>query len=169
VFLSAVAPAPAAAATPGALPFQPIFGPIGAQPPSNLAATVTPQIRSAAKKAAELARKRRAVPKPPAPKPKPKPKPRVSYGPWHTAKASWYWEPQPLAGGGYLTPGAMIVAHKSLPFGTKIQFSYHGRTCVAVVKDRGPYVGGREFDLGPGTAKALHFDGVDYDSYRLVK
>jgi rare lipoprotein A (peptidoglycan hydrolase) len=62
----------------------------------------------------------------------------------------------------------MIVAHKTLPFGTRIQFSYRGRSCIAVVMDRGPYVGGREFDLGPGTAAALRFDGVDQVSYRLV-
>jgi rare lipoprotein A (peptidoglycan hydrolase) len=73
-----------------------------------------------------------------------------------------------LAGGGTLHSDSMIVAHKSLPFGTRIQFSYNGRTCVAVVGDRGPYVGGREFDLGPGTAKALGFDGVDYLRYRII-
>jgi hypothetical protein len=73
-----------------------------------------------------------------------------------------------LAGGGTLHSDSMIVAHKSLPFGTRIQFSYNGHTCVAMVKDRGPYVGGREFDLGPGTAKALGFDGVDYLRYRII-
>jgi len=62
----------------------------------------------------------------------------------------------------------MIVAHRSLPFGTKIQFRYKGRTVVAKVKDRGPFIGGRTFDLGPGTAKALHFDGVGKVKWRIV-
>jgi hypothetical protein len=101
---------------------------------------------------------------------RPKPRPQDPYAgiPWRSALCSWYWQPQGLAGGGYLTPNAMIVAHKRLPFGTRIQFSYRGRTCVAVVMDRGPYVGRREFDLGPGTARALGFDGVDTVSYRIV-
>ena len=135
----------------------PRVGAIGAAP-SGMAAAA--RIAAAARTKVNLSRKRRPLP--------PAPKPKQSYGPWRTALCSWYWEPQGLAGGGYLTPNAMIVAHKTMPFGTRIQFSYKGRTCIAVVKDRGPYVGGREFDLGPGTAKALGFDGVDRVSYRLV-
>lgn len=115
------------------------------------------RIALAANRIANLAKKSRPVPKPP-----------VTYGPWCSAVCSWYWEPQALAGGGYLKSDSMIVAHKSLPFGTRIQFSYHGHTCIATVMDRGPYVSGREFDLGPGTAHALGFDGVDTVSYRLV-
>jgi hypothetical protein len=52
------------------------------------------------------------------------------------------------------------VANKSLPCGTKVTIRYHGRTVVAPVIDRGPYVGNREFDLTGATARALHFDGV---------
>jgi rare lipoprotein A (peptidoglycan hydrolase) len=73
-----------------------------------------------------------------------------------------------MAGGGTLQPGSMVVAHRSLPFGTRIEFSYKGRTCVAVVQDRGPFVGGRTFDLGPGTAKALGFGGVGTVDYRIL-
>jgi rare lipoprotein A (peptidoglycan hydrolase) len=73
-----------------------------------------------------------------------------------------------MAGGGTLQPDSMVVAHRSLPFGTRIEFSYKGRTCVAVVQDRGPFVGGRTFDLGPGTAKALGFGGVGTVDYRIL-
>ncbi len=76
------------------------------------------------------------------------------------ALASWYGEGQALACGGHLTPGMMGVAHKSLPCGTKITIRYHGRQVRVPVVDRGPYAGGREFDLGPGVRAALHFDGV---------
>ena len=34
-------------------------------------------------------------------------------------------------------------------------FSYGGRTVVATVDDRGPYVGGRTWDLNQNTAAAL--------------
>lgn len=158
-----IAPAAAEAVTMTNMrPVAPVVGPIGVAAPSGAAPAATRAAAVARTSiAAALAHKRRplpARPKPPAPK----------FGPWRSATCSWYWEPQPLAGGGYLTPNAMIVAHKTLPFGTRIQFSYRGRTCIAVVKDRGPYVSGREFDLGPGTAKALGFDGVDQVSYRFA-
>jgi rare lipoprotein A (peptidoglycan hydrolase) len=35
-----------------------------------------------------------------------------------------------------------------------------GRTVTAVVDDRGPYVGGRQWDLNQNTAGALGFGGV---------
>ncbi|MRR11817.1 hypothetical protein EG835_04975 [bacterium] len=73
-----------------------------------------------------------------------------------------------MAGGGTLEWGSMVVAHRSLPFGTRVEFSYNGNTCVAVVQDRGPFVGGRTFDLGPGTAAALGFSGVGTVDYRIL-
>lgn len=91
---------------------------------------------------------------------------------WKSAKVSWYgpgFYGHTMAGGGQLTPKSMVVAHRSMKFGTKIQFTYKGKTVVAVVKDRGPYVSGRTFDLGPGTAKALGFSGVGTVKWRVVK
>jgi hypothetical protein len=76
------------------------------------------------------------------------------------ALASWYGEGQALACGGHMTPGMMGVAHKSLPCGTKVTIRYRGHQVRVPVVDRGPYAGGREFDLGPGVRSALHFDGV---------
>lgn len=66
----------------------------------------------------------------------------------------------PLACGGSLGYGAMVVANTSLPCGTKLAIRYRGRTVQATVRDRGPYVGGREFDLAGGVARKLGFDGV---------
>lgn len=94
-----------------------------------------------------------------------------SSGGWKTARVSWYgpgFYGNTMAGGGTLRPDSMVVAHRSLAFGTKIEFSYKGRTCVAVVRDRGPYTAGRVFDLGPGTAKALGFSGVGTVKYRII-
>ncbi len=90
---------------------------------------------------------------------------------WNTARVSWYgpgFYGNTMAGGGTLTPTSMVVAHRSLAFGTRVEFKYNGKTCVAVVQDRGPYVSGRTFDLGPGTAKALGFSGVGTVSYRIL-
>jgi len=91
---------------------------------------------------------------------------------WNSARVSWYgpgFYGNTMAGGGTLTTTSMVVAHRTMRFGTKIEFSYKGRTCVAVVRDRGPYVSGRTFDLGPGTAKALGFSGVGTVKWRIVK
>lgn len=90
---------------------------------------------------------------------------------WQRAKVSWYgpgFIGNTMAGGGTLEWGSMVVAHRSMRFGTRIEFAYNGRTCVAVVMDRGPYVGGRTFDLGPGTAAALGFSGVGTVDYRIL-
>jgi hypothetical protein len=75
--------------------------------------------------------------------------------------ASWYQ----LTGGGFacggrMTASSMGVAHKSLPCGTMVTIRYKGRSVRVPVVDRGPYVGGREFDLTGATARALHFGGV---------
>jgi rare lipoprotein A (peptidoglycan hydrolase) len=62
----------------------------------------------------------------------------------------------------------MNVAHRSMAFGTRIEFRYGGRTAVAVVNDRGPFIAGMTFDLGPGTAKALGFSGVQTVEWRVL-
>lgn len=90
---------------------------------------------------------------------------------WKSARVSWYgpgFIGNTMAGGGTLQWDSMVVAHRSLPFGTVIEFEYNGRTCTAVVQDRGPYSGGRTFDLGPGTAAALGFSGVGTVQYRIL-
>jgi rare lipoprotein A (peptidoglycan hydrolase) len=42
-----------------------------------------------------------------------------------------------------------------------VTFRYGGNTVTATVDDRGPYAGGREWDLNQNTAGALGFNGVD--------
>jgi rare lipoprotein A len=71
--------------------------------------------------------------------------------------ASWYYDAGLATGCGFnATYG---VANKTLPCGTKVQFKYGGRTVMATVDDRGPYVYGRTWDLGQSTRAALGFDG----------
>ncbi|MEI7889406.1 MAG: septal ring lytic transglycosylase RlpA family protein [Actinomycetes bacterium] len=86
---------------------------------------------------------------------------RLSVRRFRPAGASWYGlYGDPVACGGVLHRNTVGVAHKTLPCGTKVTISYHGRTIVAKVIDRGPYIAGREFDLTGAAARALHFDGV---------
>jgi rare lipoprotein A len=76
--------------------------------------------------------------------------------------ASWYGPGlygNRLGCGGRLGPGTLGVAHKSLPCGTQVTFRHGGRTVRVPVIDRGPYVGGREYDLTAATARRLGFRG----------
>ena len=63
------------------------------------------------------------------------------------------------AAAGRCTAGSLGVAHKSLPCGTKVTFRHRGRVVRVRVIDRGPYVGGREYDLTAATARRLGFSG----------
>lgn len=91
-------------------------------------------------------------------------------GEWLTAVASHYGRNFTGRGasGEAIGPYSMMVAHKTLPFGTLIEFEYQGKRCVAKVADRGPYTPGREFDLGPGVVRMLDFNGVHEVRYRII-
>jgi hypothetical protein len=74
--------------------------------------------------------------------------------------ASWYGPGlygNKLACGGRLTPGTVGVAHKTLPCGTKVTLHNKGRTLTVKVIDRGPYIGGRFYDLTAATKQKLGF------------
>ena len=92
-------------------------------------------------------------------------------GAWQTGAMSWYgpgFYGNHMANGEILRPDSMVVAHMTLPFGTLVELRYNGRTAVATVKDRGPFYAGREFDLGPGIARVLGFEGVHDVEYRII-
>jgi rare lipoprotein A (peptidoglycan hydrolase) len=76
---------------------------------------------------------------------------------FRAAEASWYNDGGNTACGFHAGNG---VANRTLPCGTKVVFRYGGRTVTATVDDRGPYVGGRDWDLNQTTAGALGFGGV---------
>jgi hypothetical protein len=71
--------------------------------------------------------------------------------------ASWYEDAGSTACGFHAHYG---VANVSLPCGATVRFVSGGRTVTAVVDDRGPYVGGRTWDLNQNTAAALAMGGV---------
>ena len=79
---------------------------------------------------------------------------------YRRAYASWYgpgFYGNRTACGQTLTPSTMGVAHKTMPCGTKLKLRHGGRTVRVTVIDRGPYHGGREFDLTEATKNALGF------------
>ena len=66
-----------------------------------------------------------------------------------------------MACGGTLTDTVMAVANRDLPCGTRVRIRSGGRLVEAQVLDRGPYVDGLTFDLGPAVCQALGAcDGV---------
>ena len=50
---------------------------------------------------------------------------------------------------------ALTAAHKTLPFGTRLQVAYQGRQVEVVVTDRGPFTAGRDLDLSAAAFRAL--------------
>jgi rare lipoprotein A len=49
----------------------------------------------------------------------------------------------------------MVVAHRTLPYGTMVRFTYRGKSVTVPVDDRGPYVRGRVFDLSEAAARRI--------------
>jgi rare lipoprotein A len=79
---------------------------------------------------------------------------------YRPGRASWYgpgFYGSRTACGGTISAGVLGVAHKSLPCGTRVTFRYRGCSVTARVIDRGPYVGGREWDFTPATKRRLGF------------
>lgn len=68
--------------------------------------------------------------------------------------ASFYWQPQRVASGGWFNPNALTAAHKSLPFGTRVRVTNlrNGRSVVVSINDRGPFIAGRIIDLSKRAA-----------------
>lgn len=130
-------------------------GPIGATAaPSQPkpAATPRPKPATAAKPA------RRAAPRKAA---STKPQRRTASRGTLRGLASYYWQPQRVASGGWFNPNALTAAHKSLPFGTRVRVTNlnNGRSVVVRINDRGPYIRGRIIDLSKRAAHVIAMQG----------
>lgn len=112
----------------------------------------------------------KSSPTPPPPAPKDSTQELTGSGEWKTAVASHYGRNLTGTGanGEKIGPYSMIVAHRTLPFGTLVEIEYKGKRAVARVADRGPYTAGRTFDLGPGVVRVLDFSGVHEIRYRII-
>jgi rare lipoprotein A (peptidoglycan hydrolase) len=75
-----------------------------------------------------------------------------------TSMASWYgpgFYGNKSAGGPVLERNSLWVAHKSLKFGTVVRFTYKGKSITLEVRDRGPFISGREWDLTEAAAEKI--------------
>lgn len=83
--------------------------------------------------------------------------------------ASFYWQPQRVASGGWFNPNAMTAAHKTLPFGTRVRVTHmgNGRSVVVTINDRGPYVAGRIIDLSKAAAGVIGMQGQGLANVRM--
>jgi rare lipoprotein A len=107
----------------------------------------------------------------PAPKGKPRPDWRssISHLTTESGMASVYAVPgkdvyagRKSASGERVQPGALVAAHKTLPFGTTVRVTNkrNGKSAVVRIIDRGPFVRGRIIDVTPAGARALGFSGL---------
>lgn len=89
---------------------------------------------------------------------------------WKKVVASCYHDVGGLlATGETLHADDLIIAHKELPFGTKVELEYKGKKTIAYVGDRGPYINGRDIDLAPAVQAALGlYDGVKSVNMRIL-
>ena len=73
--------------------------------------------------------------------------------------ASWYgpgFHGNLTANGERYNQYANTAAHKTLPFGTKLEVCYQGCEVVRI-NDRGPFIPGRSLDISKGTAERIGF------------
>jgi rare lipoprotein A len=61
-----------------------------------------------------------------------------------------------------------IVAHKWLPFGTKILLAFENKSLWLTVKDRGPFVAGRNFDVSKAAAEFLGIKDLGVANCELI-
>ncbi|MCB9201981.1 MAG: septal ring lytic transglycosylase RlpA family protein [Flavobacteriales bacterium] len=94
---------------------------------------------------------------------------------YKTARVSYYggiFHGRKTANGETYNKHELTAAHKTLPFGTKVEFynPKNGKKVVVEVNDRGPYVKGRLFDLSEGAFKSIMSlnRGVANIKYRIL-
>jgi rare lipoprotein A len=95
---------------------------------------------------------------PPAPTPPPQPAPAQPFT--QTGRVSFYamsFAGKKTASGEIFDPNALTMAHRTLPFGTRVRVTNleNDRSVEVVVNDRGPAVAGRIADLSPAAARAI--------------
>jgi rare lipoprotein A len=77
-----------------------------------------------------------------------------------TGTVSWYgarFDERPTASGELFDSGALTMAHRTLPFGTRVRVTNlrNGRSVIVRVNDRGPFVGDRIADLSRAAASSI--------------
>jgi rare lipoprotein A len=90
-----------------------------------------------------------------------------------TVRAGWYGAGEGLshhtANGELFNPNGRTAAHRTLPFGTRIEVSYRGRTTTVRINDRGPLAyTGCSLDLSRGAAAELGLTGTGEVAIRIL-
>jgi rare lipoprotein A len=75
---------------------------------------------------------------------------------------AYYWEGSHTASGQPFDPHALTAAHRTLPFGTRLNVTNPrtGKSVEVIVNDRGPYASGVSLDLSLGAAQAIGLHGT---------
>jgi rare lipoprotein A len=82
-------------------------------------------------------------------------------GAWQTVgrgMASWYGAElagHRTASGERFNPNELTAAHRTLPLGSQVRVTYHGRSVVVRINDRGPFAGHRVIDLSRAAAEQI--------------
>jgi rare lipoprotein A len=101
-----------------------------------------------------------APPPTPAPPPAPAPEPPPRKGLVERGRVSLYgaeFAGKPTASGEIFDPDALTMAHRTLPFGTRVRVTNveNQRSVEVIVNDRGPAVAGRIADLSLAAARQI--------------
>jgi rare lipoprotein A len=76
--------------------------------------------------------------------------------------SAYYWQGSRTASGEPFNPQGMTAAHRTLPFGTRLNVinPRTGQSVTVVINDRGPFVRGVSLDLSLAAAKAIGMRGT---------
>lgn len=80
---------------------------------------------------------------------------------WQTVgagMASWYGSElagHRTASGERFNPNELTAAHRTLPLGSRVRVTFHGRSVVVRINDRGPFSGHRLIDLSRAAAEQI--------------
>jgi rare lipoprotein A len=79
------------------------------------------------------------------------------------------YEGQPTASGPAFDGHAMVAAHRTLPFGTRVRVTNlsNDRSVVVTIVDRGPFRKGRVIDVSRRAARELGFEHAGTTRVRL--
>ena len=96
----------------------------------------------------------------------------VRPGATETGVASWYGNPyhgRRAADGSIYDMEKMTAAHRTLPFGTRLQVVNldNGKSCEVRITDRGPFIDGRIIDLSRAAAREIDMIGPGTARVRL--
>jgi peptidoglycan lytic transglycosylase len=85
-------------------------------------------------------------------------------------KAAWYDRPGKAASGEQASATAMVAAHRSLPFGTRVRVENlsNGRSVILRINDRGPAERDRVIDVSRSAAAELGFISAGITEVKLT-